>query len=183
MTSTCPKCHHVRPADTRAPDWQCPACGVAYVKAAEAARRPHAPRPVIYQAKPESAVPWGKWFAVLAIVAGAWFGIRHATGDAGIGTSRAASAMSSQELRDLASGVKPEEVVIYTTSWCTYCARAKSWMKQNGFAFTECNVETDSRCASELQATGSMGVPVLRVRGELMMDGFSSEEFVALLQS
>lgn len=54
-------------------------------------------------------------------------------------------------------------------------------MKQYGFAFTECDVEADSRCASELQATGMRGVPVLRVRGELL-DGFDSGAFVALLQ-
>src|SRR5262245_2912657 len=28
----CPKCKHVRTANEVAPDWQCPACGVAYAK-------------------------------------------------------------------------------------------------------------------------------------------------------
>lgn len=187
MPITCPKCQHVRPADTRAPDWQCPACGVAYVKAAEAAeaaRRPHAARPVIYQARPEPATSWRKWVAVLAMAAGAWFGIRHATGhasDADVGESPAVAAVSGQGLRDLASDVKAGDVVIYTTSWCGYCAQAKRWMRENGFAFTECDVEADARCASEFQATGSQGVPILRVRGE-WMDGFDSDKFVALLQ-
>jgi len=38
----CPKCGHVREPDTAAPDWQCPACGIAYAKYAaylEQARR------------------------------------------------------------------------------------------------------------------------------------------------
>ena len=29
---TCPKCHHVRTAADRVPDWQCPVCGIAYNK-------------------------------------------------------------------------------------------------------------------------------------------------------
>src|SRR5262245_50326401 len=28
----CPKCKHVRTANEVAPDWQCPACGIAYAK-------------------------------------------------------------------------------------------------------------------------------------------------------
>lgn len=181
MSTTCPSCHHVRPADTRAPHWQCPKCGVAYAQAAEAveaARRPRTARPASDQARPDADIAWGKWFAMLAIAAVAWYGVRHATWEAG---TDAASVVSEQEIGDLAAGVKAEEVVIYTTSWCGYCAQAKRWMKQNGFAFTECDVEADARCAREFAATGSRGVPVLRVRGE-WLDGFNSDEFVAALQ-
>jgi len=178
MPTICPKCQHVRPADTTAPDWQCPACGVAYVKAAaaaDAARRTVA-RPVIYQAVPERRIAWGKWIAVLVLAYGAWTGYRlsterHHGGDAG-----------SVEVTALATNVKAEEVVMYTTTDCVYCAQAKGWLRQNGFAFTECNVEKDSSCEAGLRATGSYGVPTLLVRGQLMANGFDSEEFVALLQ-
>lgn len=176
MPIICPKCQHVRPADTSAPDWQCPACGVAYVKAAEAAnttRRP-APRPVLYQAKPERGIAWGKWIAVLALAYGAWAGIR-------LSSERQADPVGP-DMTALAASVKAEDVVMYTTSTCGYCVQAKGWLRRNGFAFTECNVETDRSCAAGLRATGSMGVPTLLVRGQLMDNGFDSDEFVALLQ-
>ena len=32
MAKTCPKCGHTRSAAEVAPDWQCPACGIAYAK-------------------------------------------------------------------------------------------------------------------------------------------------------
>ncbi|MCH9672400.1 MAG: hypothetical protein K0U93_13235 [Gammaproteobacteria bacterium] len=32
MPRTCPKCRLVRPANTAAPSWQCPRCGIAYDK-------------------------------------------------------------------------------------------------------------------------------------------------------
>ena len=47
--TTCPKCHHVRATDSTAPAWQCPACGVAYAKAAESLQRPVSERPVVFQ--------------------------------------------------------------------------------------------------------------------------------------
>jgi glutaredoxin len=177
MPIICPKCQHVRPADTSAPDWQCPACGVAYVKAAEAAnaaRRP-APRPVLYQSRPERGIAWGKWIAVLAVLAyGAWAGFR-------LSSERQADT-GDYDMPALAASVKAEDVVMYTTSTCGYCAQAKRWLRQNGFAFTECNVETDRRCEAGLRATGSVGVPTLLVRGQLMDNGFDSDEFLALLQ-
>jgi len=52
----CPKCAHVRAADANAPDWQCPACGIAYAKyatylerASRLVKPPHAgdPAPAI----------------------------------------------------------------------------------------------------------------------------------------
>ncbi|MGE0483853.1 MAG: hypothetical protein AB7Q81_06925 [Gammaproteobacteria bacterium] len=32
MSQTCPKCGHRRAAASDIPDWQCPACGIAYAK-------------------------------------------------------------------------------------------------------------------------------------------------------
>lgn len=45
---TCPKCGYTRAESDQAPEWQCPACGVAYAKAAAAAAagaNPPPPRP------------------------------------------------------------------------------------------------------------------------------------------
>lgn len=46
MSIECPKCGYVRQSKEDAPDWQCPSCGVAYVKAAQAAHRERAMVPV-----------------------------------------------------------------------------------------------------------------------------------------
>jgi len=43
MTRICPKCRHARQATDTVPTWQCPACGVAYAKAADAVRAPALP--------------------------------------------------------------------------------------------------------------------------------------------
>jgi len=43
MTIISPKCRHIRQVTYTAPAWQCPACGVAYAKAADALRVPALP--------------------------------------------------------------------------------------------------------------------------------------------
>lgn len=185
MITICPKCDHVRPPDTQAQDWQCPACGVVYAKANQAPYRAAAPQRESHGAKTGSDGSWGKWLVMAVLLAGAWFGLRQVMDHSAEANSPRASrggAMTEQALRDLAVGVSAGDVVMYTTTHCPYCAQAKDWMNRYGFAFTECNAETDGGCARELQATGSLGVPTLRVRGQVMKNGFDSEEFLALLQ-
>jgi len=189
MTTTCPKCRHVRQPHEDAPAWQCPACGVAYVNATDAAKVPVTNRSVIYQAKPERGFAWGKWLAVAVIAYGAWTGYqvsvkRHDGGGDGLGSLRAGlgGGTSEADLRLLAATVKPGDVTMYTTTECPYCAQAKDWLRQYGFAFAECDAQARPECASELHAHGGMGVPFLMVKGAAMKNGFDSDEFVALLK-
>src|SRR5262245_8083908 len=53
---TCPMCGHERRPDDAAPTWQCPACKVAYVKAAAAAVKFQA-EPAIVRGKPAAPEP------------------------------------------------------------------------------------------------------------------------------
>ncbi|STQ89145.1 glutaredoxin family protein [Iodobacter fluviatilis] len=90
---------------------------------------------------------------------------------------------STNQMSQLASAVKPGEVTMYSTTECAYCSEAKSWLNQNGFAFTECNMTIDQRCQQEFNAYGAVGTPFLIVRGHQMKDGFDSDEFLQALSS
>lgn len=178
---TCPKCQHVRQPHETAPDWQCPACGVAYAKAADGASSPAPVRPVIYQAQPERSYSWLKWLVLLALAYGAWAGFQ-AVSKRQVGTS-------ASDLQALAATVKPGDVVMYSTTECTYCAQAKGWLAQYGFAFTECNMSVSSQCEREFRDYGGNGTPYLVMRRNgpkghkvhHMKNGFDTDEFVALL--
>jgi glutaredoxin len=124
-----------------------------------------------------------KLLLVAAIVIGVWMGFHRggSHGFASIGASISGD-VSEEELRNLAASVGPGEVVMYTTTGCPYCAQARQWMSQYGFAFTECDAEASRQCARELEALGGNGVPYLVVRGHHMTDGFDSDEFVAALR-
>lgn len=185
MTTLCPKCRHIRPADTSAPAWQCPACGVAYAKAAGAA----APAPVERAAGRRQAtaahagggLPWRAALTVLAIVASLYGGRQAYLDSRGPG----GGSMDAGSIRQLAASVRAEQVVMYSTTECGYCTQARDWLQGHGFAFTECNMSLDSRCVQQFEALGATGTPYLIVRGprgeQHMKEGFDSDAFLAAL--
>lgn len=174
---TCPKCHHVRQVHETAPEWQCPACGVAYAKAAEAARAAPSARLVIYQAEPERSNAWFKWLLLAVLVVAGWAVVQSISKRAAV----PAVSYAPQDLQALAAAVKPGEVVMYSTTECGYCAQARSWLNQNGFAFTECDMRVSSQCEREFLGYGGTGTPYLVVRGHHMKDGFNTDEFLTAL--
>lgn len=172
MTVTCPKCRHVRQADAAVPAWQCPSCGVAYAKASEAEAPPLRQTGWAPSERSRSAdgLPWGKLFLGAVVLAGAWAWFQGRP------------VMSSgPDMARLAASTGPGDVVMYTTTTCPYCKQAAAWMRQNGFAFTDCNTDTDAACARTFQSYGGNGVPYLVVKGYHMKNGFDSDEFLRAL--
>ncbi|HMV18001.1 MAG TPA: glutaredoxin family protein [Rhodocyclaceae bacterium] len=98
----------------------------------------------------------------------------------------AGGSPTAEALRSIASTVQPGEVTMYSTTECAYCAQARAWLTQYGFAFTECNMSLDRRCEREFLAYGATGTPYLVIRrgGRTyhMKDGFDSEEFLRVLK-
>ena len=190
MPVTCPKCGHVRQPQESAPDWQCPACGVAYLKAAEAMQS--AGRPVDrYRPALDSegkGIPWGKLILFFLFAAVVWVSLQAGRNRAGgesniMADSGRNSAVA--DIRALASSVGPGDVVMYSTTECGYCTQAKNWLDHYGFAFTECNMSVESRYESEFRSYGAIGTPFLVVtrdgKEHHMKNGFHPGEFLALL--
>ncbi len=78
------------------------------------------------------------------------------------------------------------DVVLYGTSWCGYCKKARAWLKKHNVAFVEKDVEKDSNAAQELAGKAAQagvearGVPVIDVHGTLVM-GFDEKRLDSLL--
>lgn len=99
------------------------------------------------------------------------------------GTDRVSvDGMSPADITTLATTVRPGEVVMYSTDNCTYCAEARSWLNQYGFAFKECNMDSSKQCEREFMNYGGNGTPHLVVRGHHMKNGFDSVEFLMALR-
>ncbi|TXH36316.1 MAG: glutaredoxin family protein [Burkholderiaceae bacterium] len=117
--------------------------------------------------------------ALAAAIAGHW-AWKHHRG------SEAAEMAREADITWLAQDVKPGQVVMYTTTDCTYCHQAKDWLADKGFAFTECNMSVDRRCEDEFRAYKANGTPFLVIRRggrtHEMHEGFDSEEFLAALR-
>jgi glutaredoxin len=73
-------------------------------------------------------------------------------------------------------------VVIYTTSWCPVCKRAKAWMASHGVPYEEHDIEAsrdDARMNRTINPRGS--IPTFDIEGDVMV-GFSEDGLVATMQ-
>ena len=186
MTTICPKCRSVRPAQTSAPSWQCPACGVAYAKAGEIGISVSRSTTTVDSGGGSwlSSIPWVKLVLVLAVAYGAWVGLHRKPGAVPASLAGKFSANPSiEQLAALAGSTTSSDVMMYSAPWCSYCAAAKGWLAQYGFKYQECDIQASSDCLSQLKALDPQGgVPYLIVRGRHMKDGFDSDEFIAALK-
>jgi glutaredoxin len=175
---TCPKCHHVREKNEQAPEWQCPACGVAYAKVADSAQEME--RLVYTSVPPARGAGWGKGLLIVIIVIGALFalpGIRRHLAELAPPPS-----LSETRIKALAATVKDGDIVMYSTTECVYCAQAKSWLDTYGFVYKECNMSVDQSCEREFMHYGATGTPLMIVHGQALKEGFDSDAFLAALQ-
>jgi glutaredoxin 3 len=63
------------------------------------------------------------------------------------------------------------ETVIYLTSWCPYCTRAKQLLAQKGARWTEIDIDTEpQRRAEMIQRAGRSSVPQIFI-GERHIGG------------
>jgi glutaredoxin 3 len=68
------------------------------------------------------------------------------------------------------------KVLVFSTSTCSWCRRAKRYLKVRGVPFKEINVERDADAAREIvRKTGQTGVPVIKI-GSRWIVGFDKEQ-------
>jgi glutaredoxin len=72
-----------------------------------------------------------------------------------------------------------KKIVMYSTSWCGVCKKARRHFKKKAIDFTEYDVETSAKGKSEYKKLGAKGVPVILI-GNQRMNGFSVDSFEKL---
>ena len=72
-----------------------------------------------------------------------------------------------------------KNVLMYSTSWCGYCKRAREHFIKNKISFLEYDIEKDDRANRMHAILGGGGVPLIIYNGK-MMRGFSESKFVSL---
>ena len=82
------------------------------------------------------------------------------------------------QLRQLAPG----KVVMFGTSWCPYCAKAREVFAQKGVRFTELDLEANGAAADfQRDVMGLQGFPTI-VIGNRVTQGFDEGQIVASLK-
>ena len=71
-------------------------------------------------------------------------------------------------------------VVMYSTSWCPHCKRARAYFASHGIAYRDVDVEKSASGAREFRELGGGGVPLILAGGRAMR-GFSEDGIRDLL--
>lgn len=69
-----------------------------------------------------------------------------------------------------------QRVVMYSTSWCGYCKKARKYFQQEKINYVEYDIEKDERARRLYDMIGGKGVPVILV-GKKRLNGFSVAGF------
>ena len=75
------------------------------------------------------------------------------------------------------------DVIMYMTSWCGYCRKARDYIHSLGVNLIEYNIEKDASKREEMlrKSGGSKGVPVIDVEG-IIIRGYSPEAIKAAVE-
>ncbi|PCJ44326.1 MAG: glutaredoxin family protein [Moraxellaceae bacterium] len=76
---------------------------------------------------------------------------------------------------------RSDKVVMYSTSWCGYCKKARRYFKEKGIDYVEYDIERDKAANNRFKELGGTGVPVILV-GKKKMSGFSVQRFKTIYQ-
>lgn len=72
--------------------------------------------------------------------------------------------------------VANKEVVMFATSWCGYCRKARNYFAKKNIDYTEYDIEKSRAARKAYDSMGARGVPVILV-GKNRMNGFSEASF------
>lgn len=83
--------------------------------------------------------------------------------------------------RPVAGGKQPR-VVMYSTSWCGYCAQARTLFRTRGIEYTEYDIEQSAQARAAHRELGGRGVPLILVGFEALR-GFNEQKVLATIEA
>ena len=75
--------------------------------------------------------------------------------------------------------VNDRQVVMYSTTWCGVCKRAKGYFRERDIPYREYDVEKSAKGRRDYQRLKGRGVPIILV-GDQRMNGFSRDRFESI---
>ncbi|RTR39605.1 glutaredoxin family protein [Shewanella canadensis] len=70
-----------------------------------------------------------------------------------------------------------KKIVMYATSWCQYCEKARNYFKNNKIRYIEYDVEKLLKRMKEFKKKGGTGYPLILIGKKHKMHGFSASGF------
>jgi glutaredoxin len=94
---------------------------------------------------------------------------------------RDAFSTPAPETNTRPDATSPEKaIVMYTTSWCPHCAKARAYLRSRNIAFVDHDIEQSADANVQYKEHGGRGVPLIFV-GQQRMNGFSERRMAEML--
>jgi glutaredoxin len=95
---------------------------------------------------------------------------------------QAAAWAARNPVPNLSAPEPDAEVVMYCTSWCPGCRRARVYFEANNIAFTEVDITRDRDAAARVRgwADGNETTPTFNIRGQILV-GFEERKLDEVL--
>mgnify|MGYP002641432717 CR=1 FL=1 len=73
------------------------------------------------------------------------------------------------------------DVKVYSTPTCPWCIKVKDFLKEKGIEYEDIDVASNEEARKEMiEKSGQMGVPVLDVKGKVIV-GFDADAIIKAL--
>ena len=120
------------------------------------------------------------WSQIFEVV-GPFFSALPSQQKIAVGSSKRITSVSVPTIQPLKQPINDgsKHVLMYSTSWCGYCKKARAHFIKNKISFLEYDIEKDERAGRMHSILGGGGVPLIIYNGN-MMHGFSESKFISL---
>jgi len=94
-----------------------------------------------------------------------------------------------QHLEDIRAALNPlpplapgsYKVVLYSTTWCGYCAKTRTYFADNHIEYVDVDVEKTEAGKAAYQQLGANGVPIVVVNEDKIIRGYAPAEIAGAL--
>jgi len=73
------------------------------------------------------------------------------------------------------------KVVLYSTTWCGYCAKTRAYFAENHIEYQDIDVEKTEAGQKAYQELGANGVPIVVVNDDKIIRGYAPSDYVEAL--
>jgi glutaredoxin len=75
------------------------------------------------------------------------------------------------------------EVILYTTTWCGYCAKTRKYLTENNIKYTDLDVEHSEKGRKDYEHLGRNGIPIVMINGKTVIHGYNPEKISEALNN
>lgn len=73
------------------------------------------------------------------------------------------------------------KVILYGTSWCGYCTKARKLLESNGVEYFEYDIESSTEGQAQYKTLGGRGIPLLLINGKVIY-GYNPKKILKLVK-